>query len=318
MRFKVMLASVFICVSAAVAHAAVLLDRVVAIVNQEVVTWSELYRDMEADASPKVREMNDSDRLKTLKAGESSFLETVINFKLQIQEAKNLGIGVGDDEIRDAIDGIKKKYSMSDSTFNDSLKKEGFTLEEYKRRLREQILVGKVVNSQVRGKILVTDAEVKKFIGENKAYAADSEEGYRISQIFFRKPKNDEEKRKTEDRAAEVLKKIKEGENFQELAKTYSEDASASVGGDLGFIKKGQLMKEFSEAVAKLKAGEVSEPFWSGRGLHIILLNEKTGPKSEHEMMDEARKKLSQKMFEERYASWIKSLREKAFVDIKL
>jgi peptidyl-prolyl cis-trans isomerase SurA len=318
MRLKVMLLIVLFSACTTVSNAAVLLDRVVAIVNQEVVTWSELYRDMEAEASQNVKDMSAADRLKALKGSEASFLDSLINFKLQVQEAKNLGMGVSDAELKEAIDGIKKKYAMTDSTFNDSLKKEGFTLDGYKRRLREQILVGKAVTSQVRNKILITDAEVKKFLGHNKTYASESEEGYRISQIFFRRPKDGEEKGKIEEKAAEVLKKLKEGEKFQDLARTYSEDPSASVGGDLGFLKKDQLMSEFSAVVSKLKTGEVSEPFWSDRGLHIIMLTEKTGPKSEHEIMEEARKELNQKVFQDKYASWVKSLREQAFVDIKL
>jgi peptidyl-prolyl cis-trans isomerase SurA len=318
MKYRRALVAILVLVFAAVSHAAVLLDRVVAVVNQEVITWSDLYKDMESDASPQLREMKPAERLEVFKKNESSFLDTLINFKLQVQEAKKLGFTVSDAEVTEAIDGIKKKYGMTDSVFKESLKKEGFTFEEYTKRLRDQILVGKVVNQQIRSKILVTDGEVKRYLEENQALAIDSGEGYSISQIFFSKPKTDEGKAKAEEKAAEVMKKLKEGESFAELAKTYSEDPSASIGGDLGFIKKGQLMKEFGEAVAKLKPGEVSQPFWSERGLHIIRLEGINPGKSEHEIMEEARKKLSEKIFERRYASWIKSLREKAFVEIRL
>jgi peptidyl-prolyl cis-trans isomerase SurA len=318
MKSKIALVAVFVLVFAAVSRGAILLDRVVAVVNQEVITWSDLYKDMESDASPQLREMKPAERLEVFKKNESSFLDTLINFKLQVQEAKKLGFTVSDDEVREAVDGIKKKYAMTDSVFKESLKKEGFTFEEYTKRLRDQILVGKVVNQQIRSKILITDAEVKRYLEENKALAADSGEEYRISQIFFSKPKNDQGKAGTEEKAAEVMKKLKEGESFSELAKTYSEDPSASVGGDLGFIKKGQLMKEFSQVIAKLKQGEVSQPFWSEGGLHIIKLEGINSGKTEHEIMEEARKKLSEKIFEQRYTSWIKSLREQAFVEIRL
>ncbi len=318
MKSKIALATVFVLVFAAVSYGAVLLDRVVAVVNQDVITWSELYKDMESDASPRLREMKPAERLKIFKENEGSFLDTLINFKLQVQEAKRLGVGVSDGEVREAIDGIKKKYNMSDSVFRESLKKEGFTYDEYMDRLRDQILVGKVVNLQIRSKILITDAEVKKYVADNKTLTADSGEGYRISQIFFSKPTGDEGKAEVEKKAAEVMNKLKEGESFEELAKTYSQDPSAAVGGDLGFINKEQLMKEFSEVVTKLKLGEVSRPFWSDRGLHIIKLEGISGGKSEREIMDEARKKLGEKIFERRYASWIKSLREQSFVEIRL
>jgi peptidyl-prolyl cis-trans isomerase SurA len=318
MKSRIALIAIFVLVLAAASRGAVLLDRVVAVVNQEVITWSDLYKDMESEASPQVREMKPAERLEVFRKNESSFLDTLINFKLQVQEAKKLGISVSDDEVKEAVDNIKKKYAMTDSVFTESLKKEGFTREEYMNRLRDQILVGKVVNQQIRSKILITDAEVKRYLGKNRALAADAEDEYRISQIFFSRQKNDEGKTGAEEKAAEVMKKLREGESFAELAKTYSEDPSASVGGDLGFIKKGQLMKEFGEVVAKLKQGEVSQPFWSERGLHIIKLEGIRSGKTEREIMEEARKKLGENIFEQRYTSWIKSLREQAFVEIRL
>jgi peptidyl-prolyl cis-trans isomerase SurA len=318
MKSRIALVAIFVLGLAAVSRGAVLLDRVVAVVNQEVITWSDLYKDMESNASPQMREMKPAERLEVFRKNESSFLDTLINFKLEVQEAKKLGITVNDDEVGEAVGSIKKKYGMSESVFRESLKKEGYTLEEYMNRLRDQILVGKVVNQQIRSKILITDAEVKRYLEENKSLAADSGDEYRISQIFFSRQKNDEGKTGAEEKAAEVMKKLKEGESFAELAKTYSEDPSASVGGDLGFIRKGQLMKEFSEVVAKLKQGEVSQPFWSEKGLHIIKLEGISSGKTEHEIMEEARTKLSEKIFEQRYTSWIKSLREQAFVEIRL
>src|ERR1039458_8320225 len=99
-------------------QAAVLLDK--------VVTWSELYRSMEADASPQLKELKEEERLKIFKSNEAAYLETLINARLQVQEAKNMSMSVSDDEIKEAIESIKKKYSMSDEEFKASLKKEGF------------------------------------------------------------------------------------------------------------------------------------------------------------------------------------------------
>jgi peptidyl-prolyl cis-trans isomerase SurA len=298
----------------AVSHAAVLLDRVVAVVNQEVITWSELYRSMDSDASPQLKELKDDERRKIYKQNESAFLDSLIDIRLQLQEAKNVGITVGEEELRDAIENIKKKYSMTDEMFQESLKKEGFSLEEYKKRLRDQIMISKVVNQQVRNKIFVSDEDVKKFIRDN----ADNSDGYRISQIFLTKPQQDGDRQKVEEKAAEILKKLHEGESFRDLAKTYSEDPSASDGGDLGFIKRDQLLKEFAEAIAPLKVGEVSAPFWTERGLHIIKLDERRDTKNQSEMKEEAEKELTEKIFSQRYHAWVKSLREKAFIEIRL
>lgn len=308
---------VFFVVLASSSQASILLDRVVAVVNQEVITWSELYRSMESDAAPQVKEMKENERRQILKDNELSFLETLINVKLQLQEARNAGISVTDEEIKEGIDNIKKKYSMTESAFLDSLSKEGYTFDEYKKRLREQIMISKVVNLQIRSKIVASDADIKKFLDENNELS-QSGAAYRLRQIFFKAPKNDADRNMVEEKAAAVLKKLKEGANFNDLAKQYSEDASASSGGDLGLVRKNQIAKEFIDAVSTMKPGEVSSPFWTAGGLHIIQLDEIIGPKSGDEIKEEARTAVISKTFSERYAVWIKGLREKSYIEIRL
>jgi peptidyl-prolyl cis-trans isomerase SurA len=298
-------------------QASILLDRVVAVVNQEVITWSELYKSMESDASPQLREMKDEERRKVFKENEATYLETLINLKLQLQEAKTLGIGASDDELKEGIENIKKKYGMTDSAFLNSLKKEGFTFDEYKRRLREQIVISKVVNQEIRSKIVVSEGDIEKYLEENKELN-DAGEAYRLSQILFKKPKEDRERTEVEEKAAVVLGKLKAGEPFAELARQYSEDPTAAAGGNLGLIKKNQMMKEFVSALASMKPGEVSEPFWTERGLHIIKLDEVVAPKDRNEIKEEARAAVVNQVFAERYNAWIKALREKAYIEIRL
>jgi peptidyl-prolyl cis-trans isomerase SurA len=297
-------------------HANVLLDRVVAVVNQDVITWSELYKAMEADASPKIKELQKDEQRKVFKENEAVFLETLINVRLQLQEAKNAGIRVSDEELQGAIDNIKKKYSMSDDAFNESLKQEGLTFAEYKKRLWEQIVISKLVNSQIRSKIVVTDEDLNKFVAENKE-VLENNESYGISQILLKK-QNDVDNRTLEEKADDLLKKIEQGESFSDLAKQYSEDPSAKAGGDLGLLKKSQLNKNFTDIISQMKPGDVSKPFWTENGLHIIKLESRTEVKNKGEALEEARERLNNKLFRERYNAWIKSLREKSFIEVRL
>ena len=297
-------------------HANVLLDRVVAVVNQDVITWSELYKAMEADASPKIKEMQKDEQSKVFKENEAIFLETLINIRLQLQEAKKAGLKVSDEELKEAIDGIKKKYSMSDDAFSESLKNEGFTLAEYKKRLSEQILISKLVNLQIRNKIVVTDEDLRKYVTGNKELLENTE-SYRISQILLKKQK-DADTSTLEEKAGVLLKKIEQGESFSDLATQYSEDPSAKAGGGLGLVKKSQLNKNFTDIISKMKPGDVSKPFWTEAGIHIIKLESRTEVKSNDEALEEARNLLNNKIFSERYNAWIKSLREKSFIDIRL
>ena len=298
------------------ASAAVLLDRVVAVVNQEVITWSELYKSMEADASSAVKAMQEDEKRKVFRENEASFLEMLINVRLQMQEARHLGIGVSDAELKEAVDNIKNKYSMTEDAFKESLKVEGFSYEEYKKRLREQITISKLVNMQVRSKIVVTDEDIRKFMAENKA-ALENTEGYKISQIVLKKEK-DADKSRIEERAAELLKKIEQGESFSDLAKQYSEDPSAKAGGDLGLLKKSQLNKNFTEVISGMQPGDVSKPFWTESGLHIIKLESMSAARNKAEVSEEAGNMLRNKLFTARYNAWIKSLRENSFIDVRL
>ncbi len=298
-------------------QASILLDRIVAVVNKEVITWSELYKMMEYEAADKIRALNEQERLKIFKDNEKIFLEQLIDQKLQIQEAKGLGYEVSKEELNEAIENIKNKYSLTDDDFEASLKKEGMTFEEYKERLSEQILISKFVNRQIRNKIVVSDEEIKRYIESNKD-KFDNIETFRIRQIFFKKPRDEADKIKIEEKAKLILRKLKEGEDFSTLAKEYSDDPSAKTGGELGLIKKNLLANEFIEVLSNLKVGEVSEPFWTDKGLHIIKLEEKYIAKSTEEIKEDVRQQLMETKFIEKYRDYIKSLREKARIEIRL
>ncbi|MBI5074198.1 MAG: peptidylprolyl isomerase [Nitrospirae bacterium] len=298
-------------------QATFLLDRVVAVVNQDVITWSELYRSMETDATAAVKSLPEEERTKLFKGNEALFLENLIVLRLQVQEAVNNRIKVSDDEIMATIDGIKKKYAMTDVQFQESLKTEGYTMGEYKKRLTDQILQSKIVNQQIRSKILVTDADVEKFMQENKDFRG-STGAFHIRQIFFKIPKDPAEKSGIEEKAQAVHARARQGADFAELARQHSEDATKSAGGDLGFIEKGNLAKEFSAALSAMKPGDVSKPFWSDRGLHILRLEQIAAPKTAAELKEEARMALQEMLFNEKYKVWLKSLREKSFIDVRL
>lgn len=316
-RVRLPYVAIFIIILAMPAKGAILLDRVVAVVNQDVITWSELYKDMEMDASAAVKAMSAEERRKVFAEQEAPFLESLIDVKLELQQAAKENLTVSDEEVNEAIDSIKKKYSMNDSDLAESLKKEGYSLKEYRKRLREQILVSRVINRDVRSKIVVSEPDVLNYMKEHRKELEDSG-GYRISQIFFKAPENPAMKGQIEEKADAIVKRMRNGESFAALAKEYSEDQTAASGGDLGFIKKDQLSKEFLEEVSRMKPGDVSKPFWTESGLHIIKLDGETDAKSLSDIEDRAREEVSKKLFKIQYDEWVKTLRGKAFIEVKL
>lgn len=315
MRIKVILILLLIAISFTTLSKATtmpfLLDRVVAVVDKEVITWSELYRAMEFESGMDFRNVNEADKKKFFKDNEAQFLETLIDRRLQLQAARKLDISVSNEEVKEAIEGIKKKYNLSDKDFIESLKAEGMSIDEYKKRLSEQIILSKVVNQQVRSKIIVSEEEINEYLSKNKGSS------YRIRQILIKKTK-DRDKDSMMAKAQEALSRIRAGEDFSAVAFSVSQDPSAKSGGELGMIKKELLSREFLDVLSRMNVGDVSEPFWTDKGLHIIKLDERVEAKTQEEMKEMARKKLFENKFNEAYRGWIRSLRERAFIEIRL
>jgi len=296
---------------ASVANSAILLDRVMAIVNKEVITWSELYKAMEFEAPDEIKAMKEEDRRRFFKENEMAFLDSLIDMRLKLQGADRAGIRVSPDEVNRAVEDIKKRHGLTDETFQEAIKQEGFTLAEYRRRLAEQIIMSRFVEQEIRSKMLVTEREIDKYISENKDLLKEHE-GFNISHIFLRRQDN---RKQVEEKAMGIYKMLKDGADFQNVARQYSEDASARAGGTIGFVRKAHMTAEFLSVLSDMKTGDISKPFWSENGVHILRLNEVGDAGKLREM---ARQRLMNEKLNRDYKNWIKGLRERAYVEIKL
>lgn len=300
-----------------VPQAPVLLNRVVAVVNKEIITWSELYKAMEFEAATQAENLSADERKKLFKQSEASFLGSLIDARLQLQEAQKLGLETTQKEITDAVETIKKKYSMTQADFMETLRKEGLTFDGYKKRLSEEILINKVVAREIRNKIVVSDDEIMKYIEEHKVSFSGNDK-YRLRQIFFRKHGGDGNKKAVEEKAELIIKRLRDGEDFSALARVYSDEPSSKIGGDLGLVSKDLLAKEFIEVITCMKVGDYSMPFWTEKGLHIIKLEDIVSAVNADKARDDVRKKMAEERFTKRYKIWIKGLREKAYVEVRL
>lgn len=309
--FFIFFAALGIC-SIASAKDAVLLDKVVAIVNKEAITWSDLYKTMEFEVTESHRNLSDEDKRKFFKENEESFLEILIDMRLQIQEAQRAGIFVSPDDIEKAIGSLKEKYSLSDAMFIETLKREGFTLDEYKKKLHEKITAGRLIDQEVRSRIVIDEESINNYISQNQEITGQSE-GYNLSHIFIKKSDN---KSSDEEKARQIYNKLKAGEDFSQTAIKHSEDATARSGGELGLIRKADLSEEFSSSLSKMKAGDISEPFWSAKGIHILRLNAVVKTDKSQQAREQVMQKLLEERFIKSYKNWLKGLRERAYIQI--
>jgi len=299
-------------------YSAVLLDRVIATVNGGAITWSELRGNFDLKAEEHLKGLKGEEKEKKLRELEQFFLNNMIDLKLQLQEARRLGFSISQSEIDGAIADIKVKYNLTDESLIESLRAEGFTLDEYREQLEEQILVSKLVKFEVRDNVLIMDKEIEEYYEANKDKYR-SEEKIRIRQIFFSAdPEDISQRSETGARAQEIIRMIKKGEDFAKIAMEFSEDASREFGGDLGYLSRGSVLKEIEDAAAALTVGEVSKPFWSSSGLHIIKLEDKIEGSNIEKIRNRIKGLLFERTFKLKYSDWLKSLRAKAYIKINL
>ncbi len=298
-------------------HSATLLDRVVAVVNNEVITWSELRDIIALEGKSYLDKVPEGRKEEAIKELEKDFLNNLIDMELQLQEARRKGMDVSKAEIESAIADIKKKFNLTSEALLNSLEAEGMTMEDYSTSLGEQILLSKAVNYEVRANIVVTDREIQDYYELNKDKLAGTEKR-KIRQIFFAVPKNNSQKSAVESKAHEAVTRLEKGEDFSKLAGEFSEDASRQFGGDLGYISRGSVLKEVEDVAFALSIGEVSKPFWSSTGLHIVKLEDKIEEEGFDKVKDKIKDILFEKAFAVKYIEWKAGLKEKAYIEIKL
>jgi len=256
----------------------------------------------------------------TIKKIKKSILETMIDEKLQLMKGEKKGIRVTKKEIEEGISKVKSRFD-SEKEFDEELKRQNFTEEQFRKRIEEQLTVIKLIDQEVKGKITEpTTKEIKSFYGEHEEEMVEPEK-VRVRHILIKVDKDDSQSKKNEARKKieEILENARtEGADFAELAKEYSEGPSAKVGGDLGFFTRGEMVKEFEDVAFKLRVGEISGVVETKFGYHIIKSVERksTEKKSFEEVKEYIKSILLQERLAEQYEKWIKELRDEASVKI--
>jgi peptidyl-prolyl cis-trans isomerase SurA len=285
----------------------VVVDRVVAVVNGEIITMSDLQRE---EALKKA----------SGKQEERLLLEDMIDRKLQMTAAKRAGMDVTDKELADAIEDIMKRNAMDSKQFESALAKEGLTLEQYKVELREQMTLSRVYNKYVRSGLAVDEAEVRAYYEKNKKNYSLPEE-IRVRQIFFKLPEQatPAQSAAVKEKALAALERAKKGEDFVHLVKELSESENAEQGGDLGFMQRDQIIPEIEEAARTLKPGDIAGPLQCAGGFHIIRLEEiRVQVKPFEKVKDEIAKMLYEQKMENTYRTWLQTLRSDSLIENRL
>ncbi len=295
-------------------------DRIAAVVNQEIITLSEVEKIVEPFKAEIVAESR-FERQNRFHELCRMALEKLIEEKLIDQEAKRLGIKASAKEIEGTIEEIKQKNAASQEDLEKALARDGLTLEAFKKEIEKKIVRTKMVQWAVKVEPNVSERELRDFY-QKHADRYRTEEIYRPAHILFKIPKEatPEEVHEIRKRCQKVYEKLKGGEDFKELALLYSEDLSSKDGGDLGFFKRGELLPTFEREALRLKVGEVSGIFRTEFGFHIVKLIDRKGgiPLPFEEVKEKVRQDYLEKEFEKGLKQFLTKLKAKSVIEIKL
>jgi len=295
-------------------------DRIVAIVNQEIIILSEV----EKAADLFKEEIKAEDRWEKQEQVQRVFrkaLDNLIGEKLLDQEVKKAGIKVTSKEVEGAIDDIKRRNAITQEGLEKALANESLSFEAFKKQIEKRLQRMKLLQWAMKVEPKIGEKELRDFYQRNiDQYRMN--ESYRPSHILFAIPKEatPQEVLEIRKKCQMVLEKIKRGEDFGEMALLYSEDASNKDRGDLGFVKRGELLPAFENEALRLQVGEVSGIVQTNFGFHIIKLLDRKGgtPSPFEEVKERVQVEYYEAETEKAFRQFLNTLKEKAVIEIKL
>ena len=252
-----------------------LVDRIVAVVNKEVITQYELAARMN-------RVLKDLQRRGTSlpERGEieRQVLERLIAEKVQLQFARETGLRVDDLELDRTVNRVAEGNKLSLTEFRNTLERDPIRFDAFREELRNEILITRLREREVTSKITVSEGEIENFLLE-QSERKDTATEYSIAHILVRVPEqaSPEQLEARRARAEEALKRLKDGADFAQLAAAYSDAPDALQGGVMGWRSQERLPELFVEALAKLRPGDVSNVLRSPAGFHVLKLVEMRG-----------------------------------------
>ena len=252
------------------AAAYVALDRIIAIVNEDVVMQSELEQRLRA-VRGQLRE--EGARLPPGPVLERQVLDSLIQGRIQLQLAARAGIRVDDETLNRAINNIAAENQVSLGEFRQILEAEGYNYQQFREDIRDQITLSQLRQRQVENRINVTEREIDDFLA-NREFQGDAEAEIRISHILLALPAEAPaaEIEQARQGAAELRRKLLAGADFAETARRVSDGGNAGQGGDLGWRKIAEVPTLFAEYIPDLGKGDISEPIRSPSGFHLIRI----------------------------------------------
>jgi peptidyl-prolyl cis-trans isomerase SurA len=302
------------------AQEAELVDRIVAVVNNDIITLYDLNRAFKPyEENIKGLGYPPEKERETLFQVRKDLLDQLINSKLADQEIERAQITVSEKEIDETIERIKESRSVSDEQLREGLARQGMTMEEYRREIREQILRNKLVNREVKSKIVITKEDIKAYYDSHQEEYAGEKKYYLYNLFVSLSLQADTAERENALRQMQDAKaRLDQGLSFEDLFNEVKDSASRVQGTDLGLFRPEELSEQLQGPVENLNAGEYTEVLDTDFGPQIIYAQkiQETTAKSVDEMESEIVDILYNELVNNKYQNWLDDLRKRSLIKI--
>ena len=254
------------------AYSYVPLDRIVAVVNEDVIMESELNKKI-LTVSEKIKQQGAN--LPPASVFKRQVLNNLIQNRIQLQLAKRIGIRVNDENLNGTINNIAAESQVTLDQFREILEKDGYNYEEFREDIRDEIMLTQLRKRQVINRIVVSEKEIDNFLTNISSQNIFQTE-IRLSHILIALPETatEIEITQTKNMASKIRDDLIAGTDFSEIAKTMSDGSNAKTGGDLGWRKTSDIPTLFQDYIPDMKIGDISELIQSPSGFHIIKISD--------------------------------------------
>lgn len=337
MKRHLWLAALLLTWGAVRVHAAEIVDGVVAVVNDKIITYSEVRGLLQGVLPQLEREYRGQELIEKIKAAQMDALNSLIDRTLILQEFKNKGFTIPETTIEQELtDVIANEFGGNRPAFVKTLQAQNLTLSQYREKLRERIIIQAMRNRKAQQEIVVSPYKMEKYYQDHPdEFQVD--EQVKLRMIFIKKappvpatpatPAETADTNATTEAAAppvdprrelanEIVAKLDAGDSFESMAKLYSEGKDAKQGGDWGWATKEMIRKELSAVAFQLKPGQHSRVIEVAEGYYVLQVDaaKPAYRKPLTEVRDEIEKTLLQEQREKMQKAWVKDLRAKAYI----
>lgn len=327
MKQRTIVVAIVIAIVSCAALRAEIIEQVLVKVNGDIITKTDLEQRQVAmlrQRNPNLRPNNDAELRQALQEITPDVIVDAVTELLFVQRGKELGYALSDEQFHNIVDNIKKENKIeTEEQFQAALKQEGMTMDDLRRQLERQMLITRVQQAEVMGKVGVSDEELHKYYDDNKASFTTTPQ-VTLREILIEVPTSDKGVNVAQDDAArakaeDIRKRLLAGEPFAKLASEVSDSGSKANGGLLGPLSRADLSPELQKEIEPLQPGGITPVLRTTRGYHILKLEEMS--EATTKPFDEAREEIVQKLAGGKRSAemqkYVERLRSQAIIEWK-